>query len=199
MSKRLSTGTPIHDINLSPKFTMSATTETRPAGQKKTFGKSTREVPHHSAKAKKWVNTKTRRCIILIDSSRWYPAEDEVVKKTVSDPILETGTLSCVEYSRMKETGVCDRNCILQHLRSSVTHLQQPMAAFMEIRTNIFTLGPQIHPSLHSPRIPCPRCRPYPPCWSFPWQACCSLEEPSPRCPSRYWSIQGQRCSSPQS
>jgi len=54
MSKRLSTGTPIHDINLSPKFTMSATLEaTRPAGQKKTFGKSTREVPHHSVKAKK--------------------------------------------------------------------------------------------------------------------------------------------------
>jgi hypothetical protein len=46
---------------------MSATLEaTRPASQKKTFGKSTREVPHHSVKAKKW-----------------YPAEDEVQPKKV--------------------------------------------------------------------------------------------------------------------
>jgi hypothetical protein len=46
---------------------MSATLEaTRPTGQKKTFGKSTREVPHHSQKAKKW-----------------YPAEDEAVAKKV--------------------------------------------------------------------------------------------------------------------
>jgi hypothetical protein len=46
---------------------MSATLEaTRPASQKKTFGKSTREIPHHSQKAKKW-----------------YPAEDEVQHKKV--------------------------------------------------------------------------------------------------------------------
>jgi large subunit ribosomal protein L6e len=46
---------------------MSATLEaTRPASQKKTFGKSTREVPHHTEKAKKW-----------------YPAEDEAVPKKV--------------------------------------------------------------------------------------------------------------------
>jgi hypothetical protein len=46
---------------------MSATLEaSRPAGQKKTFGKSTREVPHHTQKAKKW-----------------YPAEDEVQPKKV--------------------------------------------------------------------------------------------------------------------
>jgi large subunit ribosomal protein L6e len=46
---------------------MSATLEaTRPAGTKKTFGKSSREVPHHSNKAKKW-----------------YPAEDEVQSKKV--------------------------------------------------------------------------------------------------------------------
>jgi len=46
---------------------MSATLEaTRPAAQKKTFGKSTREVPHHTQKAKKW-----------------YPAEDESVPKKV--------------------------------------------------------------------------------------------------------------------
>jgi hypothetical protein len=53
----------------SDRFTskMSATLEaTRPAGQKKTFGKSTREVPHHTQKAKKW-----------------YPAEDEVQPKKV--------------------------------------------------------------------------------------------------------------------
>jgi len=43
---------------------MSATT------QKKTFGKSTREVPHHSQKAKKW-----------------YPAEDEAVQKKVRKTI----------------------------------------------------------------------------------------------------------------
>ncbi|KAH8783958.1 translation protein SH3-like domain-containing protein [Hyaloscypha finlandica] len=50
---------------------MSATLEaTRPAGQKKTFGKSTREVPHHTQKAKKW-----------------YPAEDEVQPKKVRKSI----------------------------------------------------------------------------------------------------------------
>ncbi|KAH6678332.1 putative 60S ribosomal protein L6-B [Halenospora varia] len=50
---------------------MSATLEaTRPAGQKKTFGKSTREVPHHSQKAKKW-----------------YPAEDEAVPRKVRKSI----------------------------------------------------------------------------------------------------------------
>lgn len=48
-------------------FTMSAVLEaTRPAHTKKTFGKSTREVPHHSQKAKKW-----------------YPAQDEVVARKV--------------------------------------------------------------------------------------------------------------------
>ncbi len=46
---------------------MSAVLEsTRPAGQTKTFGKSTREVPHHTQKAKKY-----------------YPAEDEVQAKKV--------------------------------------------------------------------------------------------------------------------
>jgi hypothetical protein len=54
---------------------MSATLEaTRPAGQKKTFGKSTREVPHHTQKAKKW-----------------YPAEDEVQPKKVGS-ITSTST-----------------------------------------------------------------------------------------------------------
>ncbi|TVY93903.1 60S ribosomal protein L6-B [Lachnellula willkommii] len=46
---------------------MSTTTTT----QKKTFGKSTREVPHHSQKAKKW-----------------YPAEDEAAPKKVCDVYL---------------------------------------------------------------------------------------------------------------
>jgi large subunit ribosomal protein L6e len=41
---------------------MSATQES----QKKTFGKSTREIPHHSQKA-----------------SKWYPAEDEAQHKKV--------------------------------------------------------------------------------------------------------------------
>jgi hypothetical protein len=51
---------------------MSATLEaTRPANQKKTFGKSTREVPHHSQKA-----------------SKWYPAEDEAQHKKVGVNIL---------------------------------------------------------------------------------------------------------------
>ena len=47
---------------------MSATLEaTRPAGHtEKKFGKSTRQVPHHTQKAKKW-----------------YPAEDEVQQKKV--------------------------------------------------------------------------------------------------------------------
>ena len=38
-----------------------------PAAQKKAFGKSTREVPHHTQKAQKW-----------------YPAEDEYKPKQVS-------------------------------------------------------------------------------------------------------------------
>ena len=46
---------------------MSAVLEAnRPAGQTKTFGKSTREVPHHSQKARKF-----------------YPAEDEAVARKV--------------------------------------------------------------------------------------------------------------------
>ncbi|KAG9238707.1 putative 60S ribosomal protein L6-B [Amylocarpus encephaloides] len=50
---------------------MSATLEaTRPAGTKKTFGKSTREVPHHTQKA-----------------SKWYPAEDESQLKKVRKTI----------------------------------------------------------------------------------------------------------------
>ncbi|KUJ20376.1 putative 60S ribosomal protein L6-B [Mollisia scopiformis] len=50
---------------------MSAVLEaTRPAAQTKTFGKSTREVPHHSQKAKKW-----------------YPAEDEAQPKKVRKSI----------------------------------------------------------------------------------------------------------------
>lgn len=59
---------------------MSAVLEaTRPAGTQKTFGKSTREVPHHSNKAKKW-----------------YPAEDEVQKRKVCRPnILERGAAHC--------------------------------------------------------------------------------------------------------
>jgi large subunit ribosomal protein L6e len=56
---------------------MSSTLEaTRPASQKKTFGKSTREVPHHTQKAKKW-----------------YPAEDEVQPKKVGS-ITSTSTES---------------------------------------------------------------------------------------------------------
>ncbi|PMD17495.1 putative 60S ribosomal protein L6-B [Hyaloscypha hepaticicola] len=55
---------------------MSSTLEaTRPAGQKKTFGKSTREVPHHTQKAKKW-----------------YPAEDEVQPKKVRKSIRASTT-----------------------------------------------------------------------------------------------------------
>ncbi|EHL02401.1 putative 60S ribosomal protein L6-B [Glarea lozoyensis 74030] len=48
---------------------MSATLEAT-ANQKKTFGKSTREVPHHSQKA-----------------SKWYPAEDEAQHKKVRKSI----------------------------------------------------------------------------------------------------------------
>jgi len=65
---------------------MSATAEaTKPAGTKKTFGKSTREVPHHSQKAKKW-----------------YPAEDEAQPRKVcrhdilvpvEDVYLESGRI----------------------------------------------------------------------------------------------------------
>lgn len=46
---------------------MSATLEaTRPAGQKKKFGKTERHIPHHTEKAKKW-----------------YAPEDEVTHKKV--------------------------------------------------------------------------------------------------------------------
>lgn len=52
---------------------MSATpAATRPAAQKKTFGKSTREVPHHTQKAQKW-----------------YPAEDEYQPKKVSSHLSQ--------------------------------------------------------------------------------------------------------------
>jgi large subunit ribosomal protein L6e len=47
---------------------MSAT----PGHTKKTFGKSTRDVPHHSVKAKKW-----------------YPTEDDVVAKKVGSIIMQ--------------------------------------------------------------------------------------------------------------
>jgi len=50
---------------------MSATLEaTRPAGQKKKFGKTERHVPHHTEKAKKW-----------------YSPEDEVTHKKVGNSI----------------------------------------------------------------------------------------------------------------
>jgi hypothetical protein len=65
---------------------MSAPSEaTRPAGQKKTFGKSTREVPHHSQKAKKW-----------------YPAEDEVQPRKVCLWTLEDGEESCCNCGLVK-------------------------------------------------------------------------------------------------
>jgi len=49
---------------------MSASSAAAPAAQKKTFGKSTREVPHHTQKAQKW-----------------YPAEDEYQPKKVRKSI----------------------------------------------------------------------------------------------------------------
>ena len=65
---------------------MSATLEaTRPAGTKKKFGKSEREVPHHSQKAKKW-----------------YPAEDIKQPRKVSGFFRVESLvrlLDCVDYT----------------------------------------------------------------------------------------------------
>ena len=67
----------------------------RPAGQKKTFGKSTREVPHHTEKAKKW-----------------YPAEDETVPRKVGSQ-YSTGADAFLLLLRAiwVNLGVRDRNC----------------------------------------------------------------------------------------
>ena len=75
--------------------TMSATLEaTRPAGQKKTFGKSTREVPHHSQKAKKW-----------------YPADDESQAKKVGRHCAPGSRRSYVPIViKSMELGLCDYN-----------------------------------------------------------------------------------------
>jgi hypothetical protein len=71
---------------------MSATLEaTRPAGQKKTFGKSTREVPHHTQKAKKW-----------------YPAEDELqAKKVRSIMLLRSWRIQVITASHLKPVLEC--------------------------------------------------------------------------------------------
>jgi hypothetical protein len=53
-----------------------------PAAQKKAFGKSTREVPHHTQKAQKW-----------------YPAEDEYKPKQVSS-YLPWGETAAFNYGR---------------------------------------------------------------------------------------------------
>jgi len=96
---------------------MSATLEaTRPAGQKKTFGKSTREVPHHSQKAKKW-----------------YPAEDEAAPKKVCyfyflrlcDWHIAVAGCILVQSS----SGMCEPDC-LQHWSDGCTSFQYtPRAA----------------------------------------------------------------------
>jgi hypothetical protein len=71
---------------------MSATT------QKKTFGKSTREVPHHSQKAKKW-----------------YPAEDEAVPKKVCYIYFlrlcgcHVAIAGCITVQ--SNSGVCEPDC----------------------------------------------------------------------------------------
>lgn len=44
----------------------------------KKFGKSTREVPHHSQKAQKW-----------------YPADDEAQPKAVSSNAIQSGSMTC--------------------------------------------------------------------------------------------------------
>lgn len=71
---------------------MSATLEaTRPAGQKKTFGKSTREVPHHTQKAKKW-----------------YPAEDELqAKKVRSIMLLRSWRIRVITASHLQPVLDC--------------------------------------------------------------------------------------------
>ncbi|TAQ88328.1 hypothetical protein B7494_g3334 [Chlorociboria aeruginascens] len=93
---------------------MSASLEaTRPANQKKTFGKSTREVPHHSQKAKKW-----------------YPAEDEVQKKKVRKSIrpstprstLTPGTVLILLAGRFRGKRVV----LLKHLSQGVLLVTGP-------------------------------------------------------------------------
>lgn len=76
---------------------MSAVLEaTRPAGQTKTFGKSTREVPHHSQKAKKF-----------------YPAEDEAVARKVCASIPkgeleERNMAGAKSLCSQSSAGICD-------------------------------------------------------------------------------------------
>ncbi|KAH7383652.1 putative 60S ribosomal protein L6-B [Cadophora sp. MPI-SDFR-AT-0126] len=90
---------------------MSAVLEaTRPAGQTKTFGKSTREVPHHSQKARKY-----------------YPAEDEAVARKV-----------CARHIQEEENWEEMATAQLQSSQSSaeILRLELPQAVRKSIRTS---------------------------------------------------------------
>jgi hypothetical protein len=55
------------------------------------------------------------------------------------------------------------------------------------------TQGPQVSPSCETSGIPPTRNRRHPPRWSFPRQACCPPQAPSPGCPPCHRTFQSQR------
>jgi len=90
---------------------MSATQES----QKKTFGKSTREIPHHSQKA-----------------SKWYPAEDEAQHKKVRynhnpDSRSRRGMLRSLNLG-IEGCDVCGR-CAIRAIRVTGPKYQSQQAA----------------------------------------------------------------------
>jgi large subunit ribosomal protein L6e len=109
---------------------MSATLEaTRHAGQKKTFGKSTREVPHHTQKAQKW-----------------YPAEDEVVPKKVGLSYSQYKIFSCCNCWLSDGILECAIAIALQIPQSTATRNQLQelqLIEYSQVRKSIRTSSPR--------------------------------------------------------
>jgi hypothetical protein len=110
---------------------MSATQES----QKKTFGKSTREIPHHSQKA-----------------SKWYPAEDEaqhkkVRYKTQPEPEQEIATRRTARLSSGKSKVVVSGD-IVRSGYQGCTQNMDPKASISDSAT----IGYQRQAALDSQR-----------------------------------------------
>lgn len=92
---------------------MSATLEaTRPT--KKKFGKSEREVPHHTHKAKKW-----------------YPAEDEIQPKKVGRELSDS---LLVEVCRICGPGIAVVVVVASPGRRGATEMRVPDSDRLELR-----------------------------------------------------------------